>query len=53
MVATHTCTHTTPKVRHITLEKRGGKYRIPPNKNRQEHKGKDPLEAQSYQKTTD
>ena len=43
--------------RYITLKKRqyrGKKYRILPNKNnRQKHKGKKPIDAQSYQKTKD
>ena len=44
---------TNPKWRHITFKKgrnRGKKCGIPPNKN---NKGKEPIEAQSYQKTRD
>ena len=48
-------THKNPKLRHLKKRKqRKKRYRIPPDKNnRQNRKGKESVEAQSYQKTKD
>ena len=46
----------TTKNETIALKKRGNwekRYGIPPNKNVEKYKGKEPMEAQSYQKTKD